>query len=604
LTSLKLLECSNNLLSALPDSIGLCANLETLCADNNNIWSIPDTLSECSNLAKLSVKNNQISILPSHLARLKHLVSLRVKNNPIEFPPPYLTQTSEILQFLSNCQEERKPLGVGLRNMSIRDLRLKTDNRPVSAGMPSRQKSLHRLNSKCIIPSSPPSKGIPTSKSTEDLSQVIMSEIEWRLQLLQAAQANQVTVAKILLKQLGSYIPNPDTVLVNLAMVSAQLVRFSFLDSAKSCLLPSEYRVRKAELNGIVEYLKSKLTRETCPVEVVQTNGSYDSASIYEMTSNLMSNSIVCKVIRSLEPLLNLSHNELAFYEILKSKLSNFVYISMLFSLATSREQIFNLKDHSMRLVKDTLLQIFPEEISICGSLVPFLLAGPDAWDFVNSNAGDCKCSVLVMAYFLQILSFKITTRYSQQIKCLTVEGCKNFALATAGKLLHQILQYGFPKDNLLIDDLIVLAPLGQLMRSLRTFNCQNERNKTLIVDHSSALKYAVSITSPLMLETSEPKKHGKSWHVKRIFRRTGICLSDNDCVLNFSNDKLPGTGQRPVLFGAATNARKYGYAAIYWEKDSEKIAFDDSDDLLMLEAVCRYMESESSMDTLFFSLA
>lgn len=112
LTHLKILFCSNNPFTHLPESIGQCAQLQvvgfkacrirdvsaralptqlrSLILTDNCIESLPDELGDCSALQKLMMAGNRLRHLPESLARCERLELLRISANNIGHLPDWL----------------------------------------------------------------------------------------------------------------------------------------------------------------------------------------------------------------------------------------------------------------------------------------------------------------------------------------------------------------------------------------------------------------------------------------------------------------------------------------------------------------------------------
>ncbi len=67
LQSLLTLNCDNNQLVELPESIGDLTALEQLCVRNNQLNALPDSIGNLTSLQLLSLENNQLTVLPATL---------------------------------------------------------------------------------------------------------------------------------------------------------------------------------------------------------------------------------------------------------------------------------------------------------------------------------------------------------------------------------------------------------------------------------------------------------------------------------------------------------------------------------------------------------
>ncbi len=73
---------TNNLLTALPKSIGNCLPMQKLALAGNQLQSLPEELSNCKNLGLLRISANQLPILPSWLLAMPKLSWLAFSGNP------------------------------------------------------------------------------------------------------------------------------------------------------------------------------------------------------------------------------------------------------------------------------------------------------------------------------------------------------------------------------------------------------------------------------------------------------------------------------------------------------------------------------------------
>lgn len=113
LHKLRILFCSNNQFSQLPECLGLCPKLSMigfkankiktvasaalptntlrwLILTDNQIATLPDNLGNCLQMQKLMLAGNRLSKLPSSLARCTNLELLRISANQLAELPQYL----------------------------------------------------------------------------------------------------------------------------------------------------------------------------------------------------------------------------------------------------------------------------------------------------------------------------------------------------------------------------------------------------------------------------------------------------------------------------------------------------------------------------------
>ena len=118
LAALEELSCSNNKLTALPNAIGKLGKLKSLILDGNQITSLPDTICDLVELNTLDLTGNKIAKLPLNLHQLKNITvahsyyklskhGLWLHQNPLTSPPPHVWKTdnpSQIFQYLKKMQ--------------------------------------------------------------------------------------------------------------------------------------------------------------------------------------------------------------------------------------------------------------------------------------------------------------------------------------------------------------------------------------------------------------------------------------------------------------------------------------------------------------------
>jgi len=82
-TALRWLILTDNQLQALPDEIGNCHRLQKLMLAGNQLPSLPETLANCINLELLRIAANHLQALPEWLLALPRLSWLAAAGNPI-----------------------------------------------------------------------------------------------------------------------------------------------------------------------------------------------------------------------------------------------------------------------------------------------------------------------------------------------------------------------------------------------------------------------------------------------------------------------------------------------------------------------------------------
>ncbi|MDD4928792.1 MAG: leucine-rich repeat-containing protein kinase family protein [Gallionella sp.] len=112
LTRLRVIFCSDNQFTRLPEVLGQCASLDMvgfkankishvpassvspalrwLILTDNRLSSLPATLGDCGQLQKLMLAGNQLQHLPGEMAACRQLELLRISANRFESLPPWL----------------------------------------------------------------------------------------------------------------------------------------------------------------------------------------------------------------------------------------------------------------------------------------------------------------------------------------------------------------------------------------------------------------------------------------------------------------------------------------------------------------------------------
>lgn len=96
LTNLQKLRLNNNLLIALPNEIGQLTNLQTLSLNNNLLTSLPNEIGQLANLQALWLCNNLLSCLPKEIGNLAKLESLYIEDNEFIFLPAEIGNLMEL----------------------------------------------------------------------------------------------------------------------------------------------------------------------------------------------------------------------------------------------------------------------------------------------------------------------------------------------------------------------------------------------------------------------------------------------------------------------------------------------------------------------------
>ncbi len=114
LLKLRIVFCSDNLFTSVPEVLGRCTQLEMigfksnriqhlpaaalppalrwLILTDNQLQQLPPELGDCAHLQKLMLAGNQLRALPESLAKLQRLELLRIAANQLDHLPAWLTQ--------------------------------------------------------------------------------------------------------------------------------------------------------------------------------------------------------------------------------------------------------------------------------------------------------------------------------------------------------------------------------------------------------------------------------------------------------------------------------------------------------------------------------
>jgi hypothetical protein len=113
--TLRLLEMSDNRLSALPDSLCALELLSSLRASENRIASLPGAIGELRRLRTLVLAANRLASLPEGLEQLEELVELDLASNALGAVPAELGRLSRLERLLLDDNQLRSvPAELGL----------------------------------------------------------------------------------------------------------------------------------------------------------------------------------------------------------------------------------------------------------------------------------------------------------------------------------------------------------------------------------------------------------------------------------------------------------------------------------------------------------
>jgi Leucine-rich repeat (LRR) protein len=91
------LNCYENYLTSLPNSIGNLTNLTYLYCGNNNLTSLPDSIDNLTNLTLLNCDSNELITLPDSICNLTNLKELVFFNTYINTLPDSIINLRNII---------------------------------------------------------------------------------------------------------------------------------------------------------------------------------------------------------------------------------------------------------------------------------------------------------------------------------------------------------------------------------------------------------------------------------------------------------------------------------------------------------------------------
>ncbi|KAH8550149.1 hypothetical protein BGW37DRAFT_500368 [Umbelopsis sp. PMI_123] len=145
LSTLTHLKLSNNLLTSIPENIGVLENLMHLDISHNRIRRLPTSIRLLSNLTVLQARSNRLTELPQEIGNLSSLSVLDVSQNRITVLPAEVLRLANLCHLIvTRCPlMSAIPKQVEHRTLSLRETCARTVVRhhiPVDADIPSHLK--------------------------------------------------------------------------------------------------------------------------------------------------------------------------------------------------------------------------------------------------------------------------------------------------------------------------------------------------------------------------------------------------------------------------------------------------------------------------------
>ena len=113
----KFKDATENVFSALPDSVGQLSNLQRLYLSNTQLSALPDSIGNLANLRTLWLSNMSLTALPDFIGNLSNLQTLALLNIPIITLPESIRNLSN-LQYLYLIDTAIIALPESIRNLS------------------------------------------------------------------------------------------------------------------------------------------------------------------------------------------------------------------------------------------------------------------------------------------------------------------------------------------------------------------------------------------------------------------------------------------------------------------------------------------------------
>ncbi len=111
------LDCSNNQLTSLPESIGNLTQLQKLCCNMNKLISLPKSIENLTQLQHLSCNSNQLTTLPDSITNLTQLKELYCGDNNFTTLPESIGNLTQ-LQVLCCHLNQLKSLPESIGNLT------------------------------------------------------------------------------------------------------------------------------------------------------------------------------------------------------------------------------------------------------------------------------------------------------------------------------------------------------------------------------------------------------------------------------------------------------------------------------------------------------
>jgi len=120
---LNFLDCSENMIESIPDSIGNLRMLKSFYAHNNYLRTLPPGFGSLQSLTGLFVQHNVIETLPAEIGDLSNLRQIYIGNNKLKQFPDTVVKLKKLSELAAGSNRlESLPFGMGSMRISLLNL--------------------------------------------------------------------------------------------------------------------------------------------------------------------------------------------------------------------------------------------------------------------------------------------------------------------------------------------------------------------------------------------------------------------------------------------------------------------------------------------------
>jgi Leucine-rich repeat (LRR) protein len=152
LTALQSLDISDNLISLIPEDIGILTKLCTLNIERNEkVAHLPDTMSVLTNLTSLSLEGTDISHIPLWVGAFTSLIDLNLRGLHVDSPPEAVIMqgTPTVVKFLNRVMLSYGSGDLVLDSMRLDCLPIEVQKATMLKGLSLADNNFHMLEGSC-----------------------------------------------------------------------------------------------------------------------------------------------------------------------------------------------------------------------------------------------------------------------------------------------------------------------------------------------------------------------------------------------------------------------------------------------------------------------